>query len=96
LWAEAGEHERAIPLLQGSKKVAEDPIGWNHYVDATVAFLRNDRAELEKAREALSRVVYVPSAGLPPLKDGYIEVTGIVNFQQCSPHSAGRRPHTRR
>ncbi|NZA26243.1 hypothetical protein H0E84_07575 [Luteimonas sp. SJ-92] len=77
LWAQAGEHERAIPLLERSKRKPEDDrIGWNHYVDATVAFLRNDRAGLGRAREALSKVEYVPGPDLPPLKGGYIEVTG--------------------
>ena len=77
LWAEANEYERAIPLLESSKKKeAEDPIGWNHYVDATVAFLRNDRAELERAREALSKVPHTPASGFPPVKDGYIEIAG--------------------
>lgn len=75
LWAEANEYERAIPLLEGSKrKEAEDLIGWNHYVDATVAFLRNDRAGLGRAREALSEVPHTPASGFPPVEDGYIEI----------------------
>lgn len=77
LWAEVNEYEKAIPLLEGSKKKeAEDPIGWNHYVDATVAFLRSDRAGLERSREALSKVPYTPASGFPPIKDGYIEIAG--------------------
>jgi hypothetical protein len=31
-----------------------DPFGWNLYVDASIAFLRGDRAVLQRARDALA------------------------------------------
>jgi hypothetical protein len=72
--ASAGQYERAIPLLESARKTeAQDPLGWNYYVDATTAFLRHDRAALLNAREQLAAVVYPEGSGLPPLKDGYIE-----------------------
>jgi hypothetical protein len=53
LRAAAGSEDEAIPLLEQAKKPPESSIGWNEYVDATIAFLRNDRAAFDKARAAL-------------------------------------------
>lgn len=73
--ATAGQYERAIELLdQDRKPEAQDKAGWNHYVDATVAFLRGDSLALLKARAQLAAVPYPEGAGLPPLKDGHFEV----------------------
>ncbi len=73
LRAMAGQYTQAIPLLEAARKPAElDPAGWNAYVDATVAFLRGDRAALAKAQAALASVQ--PAAGMPPLKDGFMEL----------------------
>jgi hypothetical protein len=55
LRATLGDYAAAIPLLEASRK-AQDPSGWNPYVDATVAFLRGDRAALAAARERLAAV----------------------------------------
>lgn len=76
LRAEAGQVDRAIPLLAGARMdPARDLVGWNHYVDATVAFLRGDRDALLRARETLAAVEYVPmDNGLPPPRDGWIEI----------------------
>lgn len=52
----------------------EDRGGWNPYVDATIAFLRKDRAALDRARATLAAYVSPPGSGLPPVKDGYIEL----------------------
>lgn len=74
LRASAGRYEEAIPLLDRARKpVEQDRMGWNHYVDATVAFLRHDRPALTAARERLASVPYPEGAGMPPLKDGHIE-----------------------
>ena len=54
LRAEAGQTEAAIALFESSRKEPSDRFGWNAYVDATIAFLRGDRAALIAAREALA------------------------------------------
>jgi hypothetical protein len=73
--ANAGQYTRAEVLFESARKPqgASDAIGWNHYVDASIAFLRDDRGALEAARERLAAVPYDPDSGMPPLKDGYIE-----------------------
>jgi len=60
LRAGLGQAEAAIRLFEQSRDPA-DAVGWNHYVDATIAFLRADRAALVRARDAL--------AALPPPPD---------------------------
>ena len=53
--AEAGQNEHAIALFKTTYKDAEkDSFGWNYYVDATIAFLEQDRDALNKAREQLA------------------------------------------
>lgn len=75
LWAAAGRYGQAIPALQDARKdPAEDRAGWNHYVDATIAFLTGDRPALERARDRLATVPYVQAEGLPPLVEGFIEL----------------------
>lgn len=72
--ASAGEYARAIPVLESARKdPSQDPIGWNHYVDATIAFLQRDQSELARARDRLAVVPYPTGSDLPSLKDGYIE-----------------------
>ena len=74
LRANAGQTDEAVVLMNASRKPKEvDLAGWNHYVDATVAFLEGDREALLAARERLARVP--PSPDLPPVKDGYIELS---------------------
>jgi hypothetical protein len=53
LRANIGQIPAAIRLMEQSRK-ADDRYGWNPYVDATVAFLRGDRAALVAARAALA------------------------------------------
>ncbi len=73
--ASAGQYEQAIPLLAAARKPAEqDLAGWNAYVDATVAFLRQDKAALLAAQTRLAAVSYPEGTGMPPLKDGYFEL----------------------
>lgn len=72
--ASAGQYSLAIPLLLSAKKdPAKDMAGWNHYVDATVAFLRNDKTQLLQARDRLATVPYPADSGMPSLRAGYIE-----------------------
>lgn len=51
--ATAGEPQAAIALLERAKTQSE---AWNHYADATIAFLDRDRAALEAARAALAEL----------------------------------------
>lgn len=75
LRAMAGDAEGAIPLLSAARRDdAADKRGWNAYVDATVAFLRQDKDQLLQAKDRLAAVPYVAEPGSPPLKDGYFEV----------------------
>ncbi len=52
LRASLGETAGAIALFEKSRQ-PKDTVGWNAYVDATIAFLKNDRAALVQARERL-------------------------------------------
>lgn len=68
------QYEKAIPLLESARKPEDqDKFGWNFYVDATLAFLRNDKPALQKAQQQLAAIAYPKGAGLPPLKHGYLE-----------------------
>ncbi len=55
LRAMAGQTERALVMFLRTRKPADedDWFGWNHYVDATMAFIRKDRGALMAAREEL-------------------------------------------
>lgn len=62
--AASGDHPAAIALLQSARHPPNElrvDMGWNLYVDATVAFLANDRAALLSARSALASLP-TPSA----------------------------------
>ncbi len=56
LRALAGQVEAALPLFERARRHDTDVIGWNHYVDATVAFLRRDQPALIAARERLAGI----------------------------------------
>lgn len=75
LRAFAGQTQAAIDLMEKSRRPAEaDAGGWNAYVDASIAFLRKDRAGLDKARQTLAAVPFPTDKGLPPLKNGIIDM----------------------
>ncbi|HEY8027644.1 MAG TPA: hypothetical protein VIF60_24100 [Burkholderiaceae bacterium] len=75
LRALAGQSASAIVLMERSRKPADaDRAGWNQYVDATIAYLHKDRSALEQARAKLAAVEPPIGDGLPPVKDGYMEV----------------------
>jgi len=59
LRANIGQYPEAIRLMEQSRK-PEDRFGWNPYVDATVAFLRGDRAALVAARDRLAALPRPP------------------------------------
>lgn len=72
--ADAGQYPQAIALMKRAYKPAEaDKAGWNLYVDATIAFLRRDRAALEQAKIKLAAVQPPVGANIPPVINGYME-----------------------
>lgn len=75
LRAMAGQIQPAIGLMEKSRETAErDQGGWNAYVDASIAFLRRDRPALEQARKDLAAVPFPTDKGLPPLKNGVVDM----------------------
>lgn len=56
--AYAGQTKEAIALFELTRKSQDSDadFGWNHYVDGTVAFLRQDREGLERAKERLATI----------------------------------------
>ena len=69
--AMAGQKTEAITLFENARKPAEnDRIGWNYYVDASIAFLMGDENRLRQAREKLSAV---------PRPDNYSPVDSFGN-----------------
>lgn len=75
LRAMAGQTAAAIGLMERSRQPAgKDRGGWNPYVDASIAFLRKDRAALGKARQELASVPYPDDPDMPRLKNGVVEM----------------------
>lgn len=76
LRAELGQTAQAITLMERSHKPvnAGDPGYWNAYVDGMVAFLRQDRSALEKARARLVAIP-TPTAMAENIKDGRYQFT---------------------
>ena len=73
LRANAGQAGEAVPLMRASRRPEDgDRVGWNHYVDATVAFLQGDRAALLAARKRLAAMK--PSPDMTPVADGFVEL----------------------
>ena len=67
--AEAGQTSAAVRLFNQSRAKQPDMIGWNFYLDGTIAFLRHDRAALQAARDKLA-VLPKPADWPPPGPDG--------------------------
>lgn len=75
LRAFAGQYKAAIDLMERSRHPADPRTAdWNAYVDASIAFLRKDRPALDQARQKLASVPFPADKGLPPLKDGVLEL----------------------
>jgi hypothetical protein len=65
LRASLGQTAAAIALFEMSRK-PKDMLGWNAYVDASIAFLKNDKEALVEARE---RLLSTPKPTGRPLMD---------------------------
>lgn len=51
-----GDYAAAAPLFEKSYDSQSDAVGWNLYVDATIAFVRRDKTALAKAYFALANL----------------------------------------
>lgn len=78
-----GATDEAIALMEKSYHVDGNPFGWNEYVDATIAFLKQDMDGLIKAREAILQIPRHPDFPVerlwpPNIKfiDAFIECFG--------------------
>jgi hypothetical protein len=72
--AELGQTPQAVALMKSAyKPAAQDRAGWNLYVDGSIAFLQQDRAALQQARDALARI------DTPP---GMTVVDGVLIINQ--------------
>ncbi|HGM5046003.1 TPA: hypothetical protein ACKPZV_003235 [Stenotrophomonas maltophilia] len=57
LRASAGQRDPASALMRLTYRPRDaDPEGWNHYVDATIAFLDDDLPALKRARARLAKL----------------------------------------
>jgi hypothetical protein len=99
--AMAGQYDAALPLLVGARMPAnieaEVRLPWNVYVDATMAFIKRDRTDLQSARNTLATLPSDYFQGRPPsnlnVVDGmlrcfdrrYAEATGRACVQQNPP-----------
>jgi hypothetical protein len=82
LRARAGQTDRAIDLFEASLKPPErDGFGWNHYVQATIAFLERDREALIRSRDALAGLEE-PTDFRPVDQDGNpVDITWPPNLE---------------
>lgn len=70
----AGQPGQAIAVMERARSPRPEQADWNLYVDATIAFLRRDRAALEAARTRLAAVPPPVGKNVPPVVDGFMEV----------------------
>ena len=54
------KNEEAIPYMEASKMKENDVMNWDVYVDATIAFLRKDRAAFDKKKSELKKKSVFP------------------------------------
>jgi hypothetical protein len=77
MFAFAGETGRALAFFQasyGEPYEAGNRLDWNSYVDATIAFLQQDRTALEAARGRLLEQPAFENGAIPNLNvaDGFL------------------------
>jgi len=61
LRATAGQISEAIELFEKARRPSDSGFGWNPYVDATIAFMKQDKSALLAAREALAKLPQAPN-----------------------------------
>lgn len=78
-----GENELAVELFKQSydKKDSVAAQAWNHYVDATIAFLQKDKEALFKARASLAKVP--KPDGFPPQMTWPMNIEFVDSFISC-------------
>lgn len=79
LRAGLGQTAAAIGLFEQARRPDSDEFGWNHYVDATIAFLRGDRPALLAARTRLAAMRPPPNRTEPMnlgVVDGFVHCFG--------------------
>ncbi|MEJ0007058.1 MAG: hypothetical protein WDM77_12025 [Steroidobacteraceae bacterium] len=59
--AMSGENEAAIALFDSSRALDAGSAAWNLYVDATIFFLKNNKAALLAARDAMASLGSTPN-----------------------------------
>lgn len=71
--ASGGQYAQAVRLFDAARhEPAQDSVGWNHYVDASIAFLERDMDRLLAAREGLAATPAPTDPDFPPVIDGYV------------------------
>lgn len=81
LRATINQTEQALQLFSQSRKPAgQDIFGWNLYVDATIAFLRQDKASLLQARESLARLPKPADLNLSDDKGNPVDIPWPLNL----------------
>lgn len=56
LRAASGAIAEALPLMEKARPLASTIPGWNELVDATIAFLRNNRTAFDSSKAAMAAV----------------------------------------
>ena len=68
-----GQEERAIPLMEKSRKKEDDFMLWNPYVDATIAFLKKDRPAFDTNFKAVAAMTNNPNLPLLRILEEYFD-----------------------
>jgi hypothetical protein len=78
-----GQTRSAIALFERSRNPAGEVFGWNLLIEALVAYLRHDRAELAEARQALANLSGVDQLAAP-VREAWREYLGATDqLIQC-------------
>jgi hypothetical protein len=78
MFAAGGAYDRAIALFVAAKD--DEASAWNAYADATIAFLRGDRAATETARQAL--LAFAPTEAEQAARQRFLDENPNVRMPQ--------------